>query len=162
MSSMVAVSWSDVEALSERLADATRGERFDAILGLLRGGLVPACLLSQRLGIRPVLAAAVSSYSGRSRGLLTFSQFPHSRSLREKRVLVVDDIWDSGRTAMAVRERLRRSGIASAVAVLHYKPESSHFPDQRPDYFAATTSEWIVYPWEAASAAAGVASVGTD
>ncbi|HCM18680.1 MAG TPA: phosphoribosyltransferase, partial [Firmicutes bacterium] len=59
-----------------------------------------------------------------------------------------DDIWDSGKTAMAVRERIIEVNGLPEVAVLHYKPSKSRFLEVRPDFAAAETDEWIVYPWE--------------
>jgi uncharacterized protein len=75
-------------------------------------------------------------------------QFPNDTLLAGKRVLIVDDVWDSGRTAMAVRERVRVAGGEPHVAVLHYKPHASRYPADRPDYFAEITDDWIVYPWD--------------
>lgn len=142
------VSWSDVERMTRSLGGRLAGERFDAILGILRGGLVPACLLSQHLGLRPVLAASVASYEGRARSRARFFQFPPARLVRGRRILVVDDIWDSGRTAMAVRSRLEAAGAQPVLAVLHFKPDANHFPGREPDVFVAATSAWITYPWE--------------
>lgn len=141
-------SWSEVERLTRRLADRLAGERFDAILGILRGGLVPACLLSQHLDLRPVLAISVASYDGHTRSHARFFQFPTRRQVSGKRLLVVDDIWDSGRTAMAVRARLDAADARPVIAVLHFKPEANQFPEQEPDHYAAQASAWIVYPWE--------------
>ncbi len=63
-------------------------------------------------------------------------------------MLIVDDVWDSGRTAYAVRERVRRAGGRPKVAVIHYKPERSNFPNDAPDYYAVETDAWVVYPWD--------------
>jgi uncharacterized protein len=151
------LSWEDVEALATALADELRHRPFDLILGVLRGGLVPACLVSRLLGVRTVLAASAASYaddakvSGMPPRLV---QFPPTELLAGKQVLVVDDIWDSGRTAMAVRGAVERAGGLPTVAVLHYKPAASLFPGGGPDAFGATVDVWIAYPWERVSAPA--------
>jgi len=52
------------------------------------------------------------------------------------RVLVVDDVWDSGSTIVAVRERLRKAGARVQTCVLHYKPGRSRYLGDGPDYYA--------------------------
>jgi len=129
---------------------------FDALLCVTRGGMVPACLLSERMEIRNILAAAVMFYTGEGRTLArpVFLQFPGDPHLAGKRILVVDDVWDSGRTIVAVRERIERVGGEPRTAVLHYKPTHSAFPSLRPDYYAAEVDGWIVYPWDPSRLAA--------
>lgn len=128
---------------------------FDAILGITRGGLVPASLLAQCFELRNVLTATVIFYDDAGKtfyGMMEprFLSFPDDRLIEGKRVLVVDDVFDSGRTARSTRLRCARAGAASvSVAVLHYKPERNAFGEaERPAYYARETSDWIVYPWE--------------
>ena len=126
------------------------GTDYDAMLVITRGGMVPACLISERLDIRNILVAAVQLYTGIGTTLDApiFLQFPNDMLLHGKRILVVDDVWDSGRTAMCVRQRIEAAGGIPTLAVLHYKPRASRFPDQQPDFFAEMTDDWIVYPWD--------------
>lgn len=143
------VTWDDVAMMCRTLASRLAAERFDAILGIARGGLVPAALLAQELALRDVLVASVASYEGERRGdTLHFLEFPPDQAVVGRRILVVDDIWDSGRTAELVRRRILEAGGQPIIAVLHYKPEASHFPDRRPDYSVEDTDAWIQYPWE--------------
>ena len=126
------------------------GSDYDAMLVITRGGMVPACLISERLDIRNILVAAVQLYTGIGTTLddPIFLQFPNDVLLHGKRILVVDDVWDSGRTAMCVRQRILAAGGFPTLAVLHYKPRASRFPDQQPDFFAEMTDDWLVYPWD--------------
>lgn len=145
----VVLGWAEVEGLCDLLARALSEHPIDAILAVARGGLVPAALVAYRLGVRDVLGAATASYDGEVRGdRLTFLAFPPAELLAGRRVVIVDDIWDTGRTAVAVRERVRRAGGTPLVAVLHHKPASSADPDDGPDLAVATTDAWIDYPWE--------------
>jgi len=123
---------------------------YDNILVITRGGMVPACLISEKTNIRNILVAAVMFYDGESRqSEPIFLQFPQDTQLHGQRILVVDDVWDTGTTVMAVQERLERAGAKSEIAVLHFKPTKSRFPaDKRPDYYAEETEAWIVYPWD--------------
>jgi uncharacterized protein len=142
------LSWEQIQEMVAALA--LQGHRsYDALLAVTRGGLVPAGMLAYHLGIRNILVAAVQFYSGVGRRAQqpTFLQFPADPFLSGQRILIVDDIWDSGKTITAVRERVLNAGGVPVTAVLHYKPEASLF-DTRPDYFVEETAAWIVYPWE--------------
>ena len=145
------LSWDEVDQLCSDLARSLDASRFDLILTIARGGLVPAAIFAQRLGLRNILAASLASYADdavKGGETLRFLEFPPDAEIKGRRVLVVDDIWDSGRTAVTVKQRLLEAGAEPFIAVLHYKPKSSSFPDQSPDRFARETGDWIVYPWE--------------
>jgi hypoxanthine phosphoribosyltransferase len=132
------LSWEGLLALARRLAEALREEEFDLILGIARGGLIPTALL-QALSVRDILTAAVMFYEGeKTLPEPVFLQFPLDPLLFGKRVLVVDDVWDSGRTALAVKERVRQAGGVPLVATLHFKPGRNQVQD-RPDFYAEET-----------------------
>jgi hypothetical protein len=143
------VSWADVERMVAKLVGRLPGD-YDGLLVITRGGMVPACLISERLRIRDILSAAVVLYDEQARLLPEprFIRFPEDRQVEGRRLLVVDDVWDSGGTIVAVRDRLRKAGARVDVCVLHYKPRRSRFPGDGPDFYAETTHAWIVYPWE--------------
>ncbi len=146
------LSWQQIEAIVAALAQPLRGQAFDALLAVTRGGLVPAGLIAYHLGIRNILVAAVQFYTGvgRRAEMPSFLQFPADPFLHGKTVLVVDDIWDSGKTISAVKGRVLAAGGTPITAVLHYKPNASVFVDT-PDHYVEATDAWIVYPWEPAS-----------
>ncbi|WP_148235664.1 phosphoribosyltransferase [Thermaerobacter marianensis] len=143
------LTWQDVEQLVDRLLQQIRIDEFDALLVITRGGMVPACLISEKTGMRNILVAAVMFYTGVGETLdrPTFLQFPPDPYLKGKRVLVVDDVWDSGRTVASVKHRVEEAGGRPAVAVMHYKPQRSVVPG-KPDFYAEETDDWIVYPWD--------------
>jgi hypoxanthine phosphoribosyltransferase len=144
------VSWEDLDRLVAGLADQLRGRTFDVLLTITRGGMVPAGMLSYRLGLRDILVAAVEYYDdhGEPGPHPTFFQFPADPLLRGKRVLIVDEVWDSGTTIAAVLERVRQAGGEPTTAVLHYKPSHS-LVAARPDVHAVETDRWVVYPFKA-------------
>jgi uncharacterized protein len=145
----VYISWNDVEAMVGRIL-AKIPRDYDNILVITRGGMVPACLISEKTNIRNILCAAVMFYDGQERrNAPVFLQFPQDAQVTGRKILVVDDVWDTGRTVMSVRERLLNAGAMVELAVLHFKPTKSHFPPEyKPDYFAEETDTWIVYPWD--------------
>ena len=144
------LTWQDIDALADILLPQIAGQ-FDVILIITRGGIILGGILAEALDIRDVLIAAVEfprSPEIEELAWPTFLQFPSDALLRGRRVLIVDDVWDSGRTINTVRGRVEAAGGRPATCVLHYKPAHSRFPDRQPDFFGALTDRWIVYPWE--------------
>lgn len=148
MPERIHVSWADLEVLVERLAEDIRGD-FDALLAVTRGGLVPAGMLAYRLGIRNILVAAVAFYddAGQAGAEPSFLEFPADPVLHGRRILVVDEVWDTGTTIAAVVDRIRQAGGVPTTAVLHYKPTHSRV-DLVPDHHAVVTDAWVVYPFK--------------
>jgi hypoxanthine phosphoribosyltransferase len=146
----VVVSWAELDRLVGGLAEQLAPQQFDVMLAITRGGLVPAGMLAYRLRIRNILVAAVEFYDDRGQPgpRPTFLQFPADPLLRGQRILVVDEVWDSGTTIHAVTERIRQAGGLPTTAVIHWKPERSAVPGQ-PDVHAVTTAAWVVYPFKA-------------
>jgi hypoxanthine phosphoribosyltransferase len=144
------VSWDDLDRLVAGLAERLIGEQFDLLLAITRGGLVPAGMLAYHLRIRNIVVAAVEFYDdhGRPGPHPTFLQFPADPLLRGQRILVVDEVWDSGTTIHAVTERIRQAGGIPTTAVLHWKPARS-IVSEKPDVHAVTTDAWVVYPFKA-------------
>ncbi|HID85799.1 MAG TPA: phosphoribosyltransferase [Anaerolineae bacterium] len=142
------LTWEQLEGLVERLVRQLPRD-YDAILVITRGGMVPGCLISEKMDIRNILVAAVMFYTdvGETLDHPLFLQFPPDPLLAGKRILIVDDIWDSGRTAVSVKERVLAAGAEAELAVIHYKPRRSLF-EEKPDYYVVETDAWIVYPWD--------------
>ena len=143
------LSWDDGNRLIDELLPQFRGG-YDALLMITRGGVVPGGMISEALDIKYILTAAVEFHTGVQKRLAwpTFLQFPGDSLLRGRNILVVDDVWGSGRTIMTVKSRIETAGATAELCVLHYKPAESMFRDAAPDYYAAVTDAWVIYPWE--------------
>lgn len=119
----VFVSWSDIERAIVSLAHSITksGLEITAIGGLPRGGLIPAVMLSHKMGIPFASQANITKIPGN--------------------ILIIDDICDSGET-------LKRFKFEENVftATIHHKQSASIQPNF--SYFLAYENEWIVYPWE--------------
>jgi len=144
------LSWEEIQRLVDHLIKQYLSDTYDAMLVITRGGMVPGCLISEKIDLRNILVAAVVYYTDVDQTLdrPIFLQFPTDTLLAGKRVLVVDDVWDSGRTIMAVKERLDAVGCHYKVAVLHFKPGRSRYDNEHPDFYAEATDDWLVYPWD--------------
>ena len=142
------VSWQELDELVHQLAEKVRGE-YDVMLAITRGALVPAGMLAYQLGIRNILVAAVAFYddSGARSDQPLFLQFPADPLLHGHRVLIVDEVWDTGTTIQAVIDRVNLAGGIPTTAVLHYKPSHS-LVTSAPDHWVVETDEWIVYPFK--------------
>ncbi len=119
--SKIYYSWEEIEELVELLClqIVKSGYQITDIYGLQRGGLIPAVMLSHKLGV-PMTVNSIS-----------------------KTTLIVDDICDSGETF----KELFKIYPKSKFACLHFKPHTSHFnPDFSSNKFFS--DDWIVYPWE--------------
>lgn len=146
----VYLNWHDVDRLVGDLIPRLMAYTYDLVLAITRGGIVPAAIIAERLGIAQVLVASVDFYEDEEHDLdwPVFMQFPADSSLRGKTVLIVDDIWDRGKQVVNVTERVKQAGGRPYSAVIHYKSHRSRFPDQSPDFYAVETTDWIIYPWE--------------
>jgi hypoxanthine phosphoribosyltransferase len=147
------VSWDEVIRLIDHLIVQFEHE-FKTMLVITRGGIVPGGLLAERMGLQDILTAAVNFPAmldnPRDNMLVwpTFLQFPDDELLRGKRILVIDDVWGSGRTSTAVKNKVSAAGGMPFTSVLHFNPNRNLFGSTRPDYFAASTDAYIIYPWE--------------
>jgi hypoxanthine phosphoribosyltransferase len=140
------ISWVEYGNLSEALAEKVRssGKAFDLVIGIARGGIPVAMVVSDRLGVK-IDTITVKSYSGiAERGSVRiFSTL--TEDIKGKRVLLVDDLVDQGDTMIGVKGFLSEKGAKVVeTAVLFEKPWSK----THPDYFLETSEEWIVFPFE--------------
>lgn len=148
-----ALTWEDVDKLIDHLLPQFQSD-FDTMVIITRGGIIPGGMLAEATGIPTILTAAVdfpAEVERQRTGLFAwprFIQFPMDELLRGKRCLVVDDVWGSGRTITAVKNRIAAAGGFPSTCVLHFNPHRTLFGNVRPDYYAATTDAYIVYPWE--------------
>ncbi len=149
------VTWEELDALVVRLAHDV-GRDFDLLLAISRGGLVPAGILAYRLDLREIVVAGAVFYlpDGGTRDAPLLGQFPDPALLAGRRILVVDEVWETGETMTAVCARVRDSGGYPTSAVLHYKPDRS-LVSGAPDHFAAIEHGWLTYPYKAEPPASG-------
>ena len=147
------LTWRDVDKLIDHLIPQFETE-FEAMVIVTRGGIIPAGMLAEAMNITHVLTAAVDFpfEAERARSKLfawpRFIQFPADDKLVGRRTLIVDDVWGSGRTITTVKNRVSAAGGLPYTAVLHFNPNRNLFSATRPDYYAAVTDAYIIYPWE--------------
>jgi hypoxanthine phosphoribosyltransferase len=147
------IPWEEVDHLIDHLVPQFQRE-FTAMVMITRGGIIPGGLLAEAMGITHILTAAVDfpaqmrTEQAKLMMWPEFIQFPAEDKLRGRPTLIVDDVWGAGRTITAVKNRVSAAGGFPETCVLHFNPYRSLFGSVRPDYYAAVTDAFIVYPWE--------------
>jgi len=140
------ISWDEYGNLAGALAEKVRaaGESFDLVIGIARGGLPVAMVVSDHLNVK-IDFINVKSYSGiAKRGdpqiLSTLTE-----GIGGKKVLLVDDLVDQGDTMRIVKGYLsQQKPRLLQTAVLFKKPWSR----TEPDYYLEVVDKWIVFPFE--------------
>lgn len=137
------ISWEQLQRDCRQLASRLAHQPWDRIIGIARGGLVPAAILARELDVRMVDTVCISSYSLREQsGLQLLKGLNLEGDL--SRTLVVDDLVDTGKTAAFVREMTKGATFVTVYA----KPAGKPYIDMCVGEVSQDT--WILFPWDAA------------
>jgi hypoxanthine phosphoribosyltransferase len=145
------VTWNEAAVLSRDLAQKIKSDLScpDLIVAIGRGGFVPARVVCDYLLFRDLTSMKIEHWGiAATKGDSAQIKFPLSLDVAGRRVLIVDDVTDTGETLQVASSYVSEKGALDVrTAVLQHK-FSSHFT---PDYFADLISEWrwIIYPWAA-------------
>lgn len=144
------LSWSGANRLARTLAHKVleSGYKPDIILGIARGGLVPARMVCDLLLQKEVISITTQHWgiaTNMGKAQIKYS-LPHEADISGKRVLVVDDVADTGDSISIIIDYLKeKKPLDIKTAVIHYKTCSTTIPD----YYGEKIEEWnwIIYPW---------------
>jgi hypoxanthine phosphoribosyltransferase len=140
-------SWDDIEDsifnVSEKII---KDYNPDVIVAILTGGVIPAKLISDIIGIKNIKYIEIKFYKevGKTQPKPTLKAI-YVDDLENKNVLIVDDVSDTGETLSAVSrviELFNPQNIRSAT--IYVKPWSKKYPD----YYDKVVDKWIVFPWD--------------
>jgi hypoxanthine phosphoribosyltransferase len=150
MSEREVMSWDDLGRGSRELAEAVAadGYRPDMILGIARGGLLVAGGLGYALGVKNTFTMNVEFYTGVDERLdipMILPPVPDLVDFQETRVLIADDVADTGATLRLVQEFCAGKVAEVRCAVLYEKPRSA----VKCEYVWRRTDRWITFPWSA-------------
>ena len=143
------ISWSETERLCRRLADLVRESAYrpDLIIAIGRGGYVPARLLCDYLHMMGLTSIKIEHYlSGSDKQEQAVIRYPLKADISQQRVLLVDDVNDTGDTLDLAIQHLQAFQPAEIrTAVMHHKTVT-HF---KVDYYARKIVKWrwLIYPW---------------
>lgn len=153
------LTWTTFPVAIRELAERVVASGFvpDVVVAVARGGLVPGGAMAYALGTKGVGTLNVEFYTDIGQTLDDPRVLPplmDTSDLPGAKVLVVDDVADSGRTLDLVMTMLAEHGADARSVVLYTKPRTII----RPDYSWRDTDLWITFPWSAEPPVTGAAS----
>lgn len=142
---IIKLSWETIHNAVDSLAYEVSYLQPSLIIGIARGGLIPATMLSHRLNV-PMKYVSAQSYEGTRRTLQKPTEIEGIktewfRAHSHQRVLVVDDVIDTGETYEAIKREL---SLIPYVAIVNKRPllyQSYYFCNVPPGV-------WVKFPWE--------------
>lgn len=141
------VDWDEIEKYCIKLNKKIEKKfKFDCIVAICRGGWIPARIISDLSDVKEVGNIRIESYDVIHKGNARITQ-DVSIDIKNKNVLLVDDVADTGDSLMLAKKHLlEKSPNTLITATLHYKSKSKI----KPDFFVKKVdgNTWIIYPWE--------------
>ena len=144
------MSWDDLGSGSRELAEAVVADGWipDIVLGIARGGLLVGGALGYALGVKNTFTMNVEFYTGVDERLdvpMILPPIPDLVDFAETKVLIADDVADTGATLALVKQFCAGRTAEVRCAVLYEKPRS----EVKCEYVWRRTDRWITFPWSA-------------
>ena len=144
------MSWDDLGGGARELAEMVHrdGYRPDIVLAIARGGLLVGGALGYTLGVKNTFTMNVEFYTGIDERLempMLLPPVPDLVDFAEQRVLIADDVADTGATLALVKDFCEGKVAEVRCAVLYEKPRST----VNCEYVWRYTDRWIDFPWSA-------------
>ncbi len=142
-------------ALAKKIAHWSKetGNKFDGLVVIPRGGFYPAMVISRMFHLEApaIISASLTSYPHDkkiSSGTFKKGQVPLVTHVKGLSWLIVDDIFDTGKTIQEVTDDLYKQGAASVKsACMYYKPGKREVA-LKPDFFVEEYDGWVDFAWE--------------
>lgn len=134
------------DAIKELAQTVVDDYKPDLILSIARGGLLIGGALGYAMGVKNVSVINVEFYTGIGQTLeqpVMLPPTPEAVDLSGMKVLIADDVADSGKTLELVQQYCAETVTESRTAVIYHKPRSIITPD----YVWKKTDRWIDFPW---------------
>jgi uncharacterized protein len=131
------LDWNDIENLVKRTVSKIKenNKKYDIIIGIKNGGIIPAKLISRELDIDDIDFISVKKNQ-----MFISSNFP-----RNKRYLVIDEIYDTGKTFLAINEFFNSFEYDYACLISRYRiTENKKIISGE----ILNHNKWMVFPWE--------------
>ena len=132
------LDWDDIENLVKKTALKIKknNKKYDMIIGIKNGGIIPAILISRELDINNIEFITI-----RKNKIFNFNKF-----LKDKKyLLIIDEIYDTGKTFFIVYEYFKRFEYDYACLVSRYRiPDNNKIVTGK----VLNHKKWIVFPWE--------------
>ncbi len=128
--------------------------KFDGLLVIPRGGFYPAMVISRMFHLEApaIVSASLTSYAHDAKvpgAVFKKGQVPLGIHVKGTHWLVVDDVFDTGKTMQEITDDLYRLGAASVKsACVYYKPGKRQVAI-KPDFYVEEYDGWVDFAWEA-------------
>jgi uncharacterized protein len=132
------LDWDDIENLVKKTALKIKknNKKYDLIIGIKNGGIIPAILISRVLDINDIEFITI-----RKNKIFKFNKFHKDK----KYLLIIDEIYDTGKTFSIVNEYFKRFEYDYACLVSRYRiPDNNKIVTGK----VLNHKRWIVFPWE--------------
>lgn len=140
------VSWKQLHSLTHSLTDKIQKKnvKLDLIVGIARGGLTIAHIASDFLKL-PVASFTISSYKDLKQQKLSDISYHVGGDLKNKHILLIDDVSDTGKTFVRGIKYLTDLGANKITTAAPFiKPWTIHTPD----FYVKEVSDWLVFPYD--------------
>ena len=142
------LSWNQIYDMLQVQAQKIQSCHYkpDIIVGVARGGLVPARILMDLLETRDFAIIQIEYYQGINQpGNQPILKQCLNTDLSSKKALLVDDVSDGGKSLQLAKKHLKEKGAVEVkIATLYIKPQTI----TPSDYYEKQTRRWIVFPWD--------------
>jgi hypoxanthine phosphoribosyltransferase len=144
------MDWEQLGSSARHLAEAVHGDGYvpDIIMAVARGGLLPAAAVAYALGVKNTYTMNVEFYTDVDQRLdvpMVLPPVPELIDVTDARLLIVDDVADTGATLEVVQRFCAGKVAEVRTAVLYEKSRSV----VKCDYVWRRTDRWITFPWSA-------------
>ncbi len=125
------------------------------VVGIWRGGAIPGIAAHEYLerttgldiGHFPIQSSMYKK-NGQQAATVRVKGIPLFNQVRAgERILLVDEVWDSGRSIDAINKKIASRNVKVNTAVVFYKPKKNQMPNQ-PDVYVLENNSWLVFPHE--------------
>ncbi|KKS66403.1 MAG: Phosphoribosyltransferase [Parcubacteria group bacterium GW2011_GWC2_42_6] len=136
-------TWRQFQRDAEKLAGLVPKDKYNCIVGISLGGVPLAALIGKIIGQKKFYTIGYHGYRGTKKQPVIKKTISYNPDLKNKKILLVDDISDTGRTFKKAYGDLSKNNKVVSAA-LHIKPKTAFIPD----YWLHRTEKWIQYPWD--------------
>lgn len=142
------LAWEDIGELTFALAQKIlkTNQKYDRLIALARGGVSISQALADALAVKKISIIQTEMYTGiNEKSATPIVTQPLSQEITDERVLVVDDLADTGETLLFISQYLSAQGPKDIkMATLLRKP----WTKVSPDFYVKDSDAWVIFPWE--------------
>ena len=154
------IEWKEIDEISTNIAKRIVKENYspDIIISIVRGGMIPSVILSHKLNVRDIENVVVKETIDDSiNAQKLMPQIQENKNLyriRDKKVLIVDDIMGSGETIRKLKQEIQKYNpqeIKTAIYFVNktnWKKANNTQYSELIEYIGKELEGWVIFPWE--------------